>query len=113
MQATTKINSSYPGFFDFATQSISPSSSRNHNNFSISPSLSNNLEVARLRDELSTARIQISNWEERLSQARTACEAWQRETEEANRKVQFLSVFCHIEKKTFEKIYKFLYLILL
>lgn len=82
---STKINS-YPGFFDFSTQSISPSS-RNHNNFSISPSLSNNLETARLRDELSNARLQIANWEERLAQARTACEAWQRESEEANRKV--------------------------
>lgn len=83
---STKINS-YPGFFDFSTQNISPSS-RNHNNFSISPSLSNNLEVARLKDELNNARLQISNWEERLGQARTACEAWQRETEEANRKVK-------------------------
>lgn len=90
----TKINS-YPGFFDFSSQNISPSS-RNHNNFSISPSLSNNLEVVRLRDELNTARLQISNWEERLAQARTACEAWQRETEEANRKVKENSInsFC-------------------
>ncbi|XP_025833332.1 RING finger protein unkempt isoform X2 [Agrilus planipennis] len=86
---TSKMNS-FSNFFDFppAQSSISPTT-RNHNNFSsISPSLSNNLEVVRLREELHSSRIQISNWEERLAQARTACEAWQRETEEANRKVQ-------------------------
>lgn len=32
--------------------------------------------------------MQLSNWEDRISQARAACEAWQRESEEANRKVQ-------------------------
>ncbi|XP_031353673.1 RING finger protein unkempt isoform X1 [Photinus pyralis] len=85
--STSKLNS-FQNFFDFSSQNISPNNSRNHNNFSISPSLSSNLEVARLRDELHNARLQISNWEERLVQARTACDAWQRETEEANRKVQ-------------------------
>lgn len=30
----------------------------------------------------------MNNWEERLTQARTACEAWKRETEEAQRKAQ-------------------------
>lgn len=84
--SASKINS-YQNFFDFAAQNISPNS-RNHNSFSISPSVGNNLEVMRLREELSSSRLQISNWEERLIQARTACEAWQRETEEANRKVQ-------------------------
>lgn len=84
--SASKINS-FSNFFDFPTQNISPNS-RNHNNFSISPSLSNNLEVARLREELSNSRMQLSNWEDRITQARAACEAWQRETEEANRKVQ-------------------------
>lgn len=45
-----------------------------------------NLELARLRDEISTSRMQITNWEDRLQQARAACEAWQRETEESKRK---------------------------
>lgn len=85
--SASKMNNSFSSLFDFATQNISPNS-RNHNNFSISPSLSNNLEVARLREELANSRAQIANWEERISQARTACEAWQRETEEANRKMQ-------------------------
>ncbi|KAK9759031.1 Core histone H2A/H2B/H3/H4 [Popillia japonica] len=84
--SASKINS-FSNFFDFSTQNISPSS-RNHNNFSISPSISSNMEIVRLREELSTSRIQLSKWEDRLGQARTACEAWQRETEEANRKVQ-------------------------
>ncbi|CAG9767153.1 unnamed protein product [Ceutorhynchus assimilis] len=79
--SASKINS-FSGYFDFQTQSISPSS-RNHNSFSMSPSINNNLEVARLREELSQARVQVSTWEERIQQARTACDAWQRETEEA------------------------------
>lgn len=85
--SASKMNNSFSSLFDFASQNISPNS-RNHNNFSISPSISNNLEVARLRDELANSRAQIASWEERISQARTACEAWQRETDEANRKAQ-------------------------
>ncbi|CAH1110075.1 unnamed protein product [Psylliodes chrysocephalus] len=84
--STSKMNS-YPNFFDFQNQSISPNS-RNHNNFSMSPSINSNLEIVRLRDELGTYRLQLNNWEERFQQARTACDAWQRETEEANRKAQ-------------------------
>lgn len=84
--SASKINS-FSSLFDFTTQNISPSS-RNHNNFSISPSLSNNLEITRLREELASSRAQIANWEDRISQARTACEAWQREMEESNRKAQ-------------------------
>lgn len=84
--SATKMNS-FSNFFDFPAQNISPTS-RNHNSFSISPGIGNNLEMVRLREELSNARMQIVNWEERLGQARTACEAWQRETEEANRKNQ-------------------------
>ncbi|XP_022916199.1 RING finger protein unkempt isoform X2 [Onthophagus taurus] len=86
--SASKINS-FSNFFDFPShQSLSSPTNRNHNNFNMSPGLGNNLEIVRLREELNNSRLQISNWEERLSQARTACEAWQRETEEANRKVQ-------------------------
>lgn len=43
--STSKINS-FSNFFDFPTQNMSPNS-RNHNNFSsISPNVSNNLEVS-------------------------------------------------------------------
>ncbi|CAH1116099.1 unnamed protein product [Phaedon cochleariae] len=82
----SKMNS-YTGFFDFQSQNISPGS-RNHNNFSMSPSLSNNLEVVRLREELATYRIQLNNFEDRYQQTRTACDAWQREAEDATRKSQ-------------------------
>lgn len=84
--SASKINN-FSSLFDFTNQSISPSS-RNHNNFSISPNLSNNLEISRLREELANSRAQIVSWEERIAQARTACEAWQREMEDSNRKAQ-------------------------
>ncbi|XP_018574756.1 RING finger protein unkempt isoform X5 [Anoplophora glabripennis] len=84
--SASKVNN-YPSFFDFQSQSISPSS-RNHNNFSMSPSINSNLEVVRLREELASCRIQLNNWEDRLQQARTACDVWQREAEEATRKTQ-------------------------
>ncbi|XP_057659912.1 putative E3 ubiquitin-protein ligase UNKL isoform X2 [Diorhabda carinulata] len=86
--SASKINN-YQSFFDFQSQtSISPNS-RNHNNFSsMSPSINSNLEVVRLREELGSYRLQLSNWEDRFQQARTACDAWQREAEEANRKAQ-------------------------
>ncbi|EFA09041.2 RING finger protein unkempt [Tribolium castaneum] len=81
--SASKINS-YQNFFDFP-QSISPTS-RNHNNFSMSPSVNSNMEVALLREELHSAKMQLSSWEERLQQARTACDLWKQASEEANRK---------------------------
>lgn len=39
---------------------------------------------------MAQARLQLNNWEERLQQARTACEAWKRESEDANRKAKQL-----------------------
>lgn len=47
-----------------------------------------NVEVAMLRDELNGAKLQLQSWEDRLQQARTACDLWKRESEEANRKAQ-------------------------
>ena len=38
--------------------------------------------MQRLREELSQNRLKLVQWEESLLQARTACEAWQREAEE-------------------------------
>ncbi|KAL1116016.1 hypothetical protein AAG570_005511 [Ranatra chinensis] len=56
--------------------------------FPVSPSLSNSTisEVARLREEVAGNRSKLVSCEEQVSQARGACEAWQREAEEANRK---------------------------
>ena len=84
--STSKINS-FSNYFDFASQNISPNT-RNHTNFNISPNINSNVEMARLREDLNSSRLQISSWEERLTQVRTACDAWQREAEEATRKVQ-------------------------
>lgn len=43
--SASKINN-YSSFFDFQTQSISPNS-RNHNSFSMSPSINSNMELVR------------------------------------------------------------------
>lgn len=94
--SSSKIGN-FSGLFDFTNQHMSPSNSsaapgsgnpsRNHNNsYSISPSISSNIDGGRMRDELINCRAQTAIWEERVTQARTACEAWQRETEEAKRK---------------------------
>ncbi|CAG0879763.1 unnamed protein product [Cyprideis torosa] len=45
-------------------------------------------EIARLREELWMNRRRVSSWEDRISQARTACQAWQREAEEAKLREQ-------------------------
>lgn len=42
--------------------------------------------MQRLREELASSRSKLASWDERIAQARTACEAWQRESEESNRK---------------------------
>nr|XP_053654970.1 RING finger protein unkempt homolog isoform X2 [Cherax quadricarinatus] len=43
-------------------------------------------EIQRLREELVTNRAKLASWEEGIAQARTACEAWRREADDANRK---------------------------
>lgn len=89
--SASKLGNSFStssALFDF--QNMSPNN-RNHNNvgnFSISPSLGNNLsELSRLREEIQNSRAQQAAWDERIAQARGACEAWERESKEASRKV--------------------------
>lgn len=89
IQSANKIGNNFSsGIFDF--QNMSPSG-RNHNNigsFSISPSLGGNLsELSRLREEVQSSRVQQACYDERIAQARGACEAWQRECEESKLKV--------------------------
>ncbi|XP_026281362.1 RING finger protein unkempt isoform X2 [Frankliniella occidentalis] len=55
------------------------------NNFPISPSIANN-SFNKLREEMTTSRSKMTNWDDGIVQARKACEAWQREAEEANTK---------------------------
>jgi hypothetical protein len=42
--------------------------------------------MQRLCEELVSSRSKFASWDERINQARSACEAWQREAEESNRK---------------------------
>ncbi|ROT76606.1 putative E3 ubiquitin-protein ligase UNKL isoform X4 [Penaeus vannamei] len=49
-------------------------------------SSSSSSEIQRLREELATNRAKLASWEEGIAQARTACEAWRREADDANRK---------------------------
>lgn len=86
------------GLFDFTShQNMSPSSRPSHhpssslvNSFPLSPSLGTNLStelhMQRLCEELVSSRSKFASWDERINQARSACEAWQREAEESNRK---------------------------
>ncbi|KAF2366836.1 Zinc finger CCCH-type [Trinorchestia longiramus] len=45
-------------------------------------------DIWRMREELITNRAKLASWEEGIAQARTACEAWKREVDEANRKIK-------------------------
>ncbi|XP_046394378.1 RING finger protein unkempt [Ischnura elegans] len=86
------------GLYDFSShQNMSPSNRVHHpstasplvNSFpSLSPSLGSNSlsEIHRLREELNSSRAKLASWDDRIGQARTACEAWKREAEESNRK---------------------------
>ena len=46
------------------------------------------VEIQRLRDELLTNRAKLASWEEGVAQARSACQAWKREADEAKGKAQ-------------------------
>lgn len=41
--------------------------------------------------------VQLASWEEGIAQARTACEAWRREADDANRK-------CKLAEQTKEEV---------
>ncbi|XP_014295446.1 RING finger protein unkempt isoform X5 [Microplitis demolitor] len=93
--STSKLSGFNSSLFDFANQGLSPSrtqplgASPLVNAFSISPSNSGSLselQVQRLREELTSSRAQLATWDERINQARAACSAWQLESEEAKRK---------------------------
>ncbi|XP_042242474.1 RING finger protein unkempt homolog isoform X2 [Homarus americanus] len=82
------------GFFDLGSNMSPHSRNPLSNHLSQSPLMSayaNNsgtstTEIHRLREELATNRVKLASWEEGIAQARTACEAWRREADEANRK---------------------------
>ncbi|XP_011503191.1 PREDICTED: RING finger protein unkempt homolog [Ceratosolen solmsi marchali] len=97
--SASKLGAFNNSLFDFSTnQGMSPSSrvqplaaSPLVNAFSISPSNNttgslSELQVQRLREELTSSRAQLATWDERINQARAACTAWQLECEESKRK---------------------------
>ncbi|XP_046991614.1 putative E3 ubiquitin-protein ligase UNKL [Schistocerca americana] len=95
--SASKINSfGSSSLFDFTThQNTSPSSRGNLSSSligsfplssSMGNSISNDVHMQRLCEELASSRSKLASWDERIAQARTACEAWQRESEESNRK---------------------------
>ncbi|CAH1794687.1 unnamed protein product, partial [Owenia fusiformis] len=49
-----------------------------------------NSEIMRLREELIANKAKLASWEEGIAQARSACEAWKKEAEEATRKVKMI-----------------------
>ena len=48
-------------------------------------------EISRLKEELAGTRARLASWEEGIQQARTACEAWKKETAMAQKKVELAS----------------------
>ncbi|XP_034935039.1 RING finger protein unkempt homolog isoform X5 [Chelonus insularis] len=93
--SASKLSGFNSSLFDFASQGLSPSrtqplaASPLVNAFSLSPSNSGSLsemQVQRLREELTSSRAQLATWDERINQARAACAAWHAESEEAKRK---------------------------
>ena len=52
------------------------------------PAGSPDAEVQTLREELVLAKTKLSNWEQSWRQARSACEAWRKEAEDAKYHVQ-------------------------
>ncbi|XP_043485033.1 RING finger protein unkempt homolog isoform X4 [Leptopilina heterotoma] len=93
--SASKLSGFNSSLFDFANQGMSPSrtqplpASPLVSAFSMSPNNSGSLselQVQRLRDELTSSRAQLATWDERINQARAACAAWQMESEDAKRK---------------------------
>ncbi|KAL7635578.1 UNVERIFIED_CONTAM: hypothetical protein RMT77_014647 [Armadillidium vulgare] len=80
------------GFGENSLFGVSPHHYPLSTGLSQSPLLSNigggGMEVQRLRDELLSNRAKLASWEEGIAQARSACQAWKREADEAKGKVQ-------------------------
>jgi len=75
------------GMFDL-TNAKSSSNANDANTNSIANTAQKDNEIARLKEELAGTRILLSSWEDKINQARTACEAWQKETVMAQKKVE-------------------------
>ncbi|KAK0169931.1 hypothetical protein PV328_010559 [Microctonus aethiopoides] len=93
--SASKLSGFNSSLFDFSSQGLSPSrtqplpASPLVNAFSMSPNNSGSLselQVQRLREELTSSRAQLATWDDRINQARAACAAWHSESEDAKRK---------------------------
>ena len=75
------------GLFDL-TNAKSSSNANDATTNSIANAAQKDNEISRLKEELVGTRALLSSWEEKINQARTACEAWQKETAMAQKKVE-------------------------
>uniref|UniRef100_A0A8D0H1B3 C3H1-type domain-containing protein n=1 Tax=Sphenodon punctatus TaxID=8508 RepID=A0A8D0H1B3_SPHPU len=79
------LNGVTGSIWDFVTGSFSPSPSPvlNSGTAPSANSSSNGGELARVRQELDEAKRKIKQWEESWQQVKKACDAWQKEAQEA------------------------------
>ena len=77
------------GLFDL-TNAKSSSNANDANTSSFAQTAQKDNEISRLKEELAGTRALLSSWEEKINQARTACEAWQKETAMAQKKAELV-----------------------
>jgi len=77
------------GLFDL-TNAKSSSNANDANTSTFAQTAQKDNEISRLKEELAGTRALLSSWEEKINQARTACEAWQKETAMAQKKAELV-----------------------
>ncbi|KFO93200.1 Putative E3 ubiquitin-protein ligase UNKL, partial [Buceros rhinoceros silvestris] len=88
------LNGVTGSIWDFVTGSFSPSPSPVLSS-STTPSLSSNTggyELTRVRRELDDAKRKLKQWEESWQQVKQACDAWQKEAQEAKERANIADV---------------------
>ncbi|XP_064887159.1 putative E3 ubiquitin-protein ligase UNKL isoform X3 [Columba livia] len=88
------VNGVTGSIWDFVTGNVSPSSSpvlSGGTTPSISPNASGS-ELTRVRQELDNAKKKMKQWEESWKQVKRACDAWQKEAQEAKERADIADV---------------------
>ncbi|OPJ87535.1 putative E3 ubiquitin-protein ligase UNKL isoform D [Patagioenas fasciata monilis] len=88
------VNGVTGSIWDFVTGNVSPSSSpvlSSGTTTSISSNASGN-ELTRVRQELDNAKKKMKQWEESWKQVKRACDAWQKEAQEAKERADIADV---------------------
>ncbi|NXW94104.1 UNK protein, partial [Alopecoenas beccarii] len=88
------VNGVTGSIWDFVTGSVSPSSSPVLSS-GTAPSISSNAsgsELTRVRQELDNAKKKMKQWEESWKQVKQACDAWQKEAQEAKERANIADV---------------------